>query len=55
VKFKNVIAPVLKKIVQNDPERRGSTGARLSVVEGRATRASGGGFSRPVGRRVIDL
>jgi pimeloyl-ACP methyl ester carboxylesterase len=55
VKFKEVITPVLKKILQLDPERRGQpTGlaGRTNVTELRST--SGG--QRPAGgRRVIEL
>ncbi len=47
-KFKEVISPVLKKIVQNDPERRGGNRA----VAGPAAAPSA---ARPTGRRVIEL
>ena len=49
VKFKDVIAPVLKKILQNDPDRRG--GARALSGPSSTPAAS----ARPAGRRVIDL
>ena len=53
VKFKEVVTPVLKKIVQNDPERRGQGAAatRGNLVELRAARGS----ERTAARRVIDL
>ena len=47
-KFKEVISPVLKKIVQNDPDRRGGNRA----VSGPATTTT---TNRPAGRRVIEL
>jgi hypothetical protein len=50
-KFKEVITPVLKKILGLDPERRGQGGARAGVTDLR----SGGRSERPAGRRVIDL
>jgi pimeloyl-ACP methyl ester carboxylesterase len=49
-KFKDVIAPVLKKIVQNDPERRGGSRA----LPGPSASVGSGG-ARPPARRVIDL
>ncbi len=52
VKFKQVITPVLKKIAQNDPERRAQGAAKGNLVELRApTKQS----ERTAGRRVIDL
>ena len=48
-KFKDVITPVLKKILQNDPERRGGTRALSGPASAPAS------SSRPAGRRVIDL
>jgi len=49
-KFKDVVSPVLKKIIQNDPERRGGNRA---ISGPSASAASSGG--RPAGRRVIEL
>ncbi|MCG8355013.1 MAG: hypothetical protein MI920_05535, partial [Kiloniellales bacterium] len=48
-KFKEVVTPVLKKIVQNDPERRGEGRS----LPGPATNASQS--SKSAGRRVIEL
>ena len=52
-KFKEVITPVLKKILQNDPERRGTSSQNWSSgqVGGARERASNTAPSR----RVIDL
>jgi hypothetical protein len=50
VKFKEVITPVLRKIVQNDPDRRGGNRA----LSGPSAAASSSP-ARPTGRRVIDL
>jgi pimeloyl-ACP methyl ester carboxylesterase len=54
VKFKEVITPVLKKILQLDPERRGQAAgfaSRTNVTELRSS-----GSQRPAaGRRVIEL
>jgi len=52
-KFKEVITPVLRKIVQNDPERRAQNGPPRngSVMEFRAA----GRNERPASRRVIDF
>jgi len=52
-KFKGVIAPVLKKIIQNDPERRGQVSGpyRGNLVELNASRSQ----DRSATRRVIDL
>ena len=54
-KFKEVITPVLKKILQNDPERRSGATQNWSPGQGSA----GGGLTRPSDdtpqRRVIDL
>ncbi len=53
-KFKDVVTPVLKKIVTNDPERRGQGGQAAFRSTGSEGRSSGRN-ERPVGRRVIDL
>ena len=52
-KFKDVVTPVLKKIVQNDPERRGQGSAttRGNLAELRSARNA----ERASGWRVIDL
>jgi hypothetical protein len=52
-KFKSVVTPVLKKIIQNDPERRGQVSGpyRGNLVELSTAR----GHERSATRRVIDL
>jgi pimeloyl-ACP methyl ester carboxylesterase len=55
VKFKEVISPVLKKIVQNDPDRRVSGGGRVALPDGRGASSSAGRSDRPAGRRVIEF
>jgi pimeloyl-ACP methyl ester carboxylesterase len=56
VKFKEVISPVLKKILQLDPERRGQAAAGAGTRSLGEFRSSLGRSERPgTGRRVIDL
>ena len=50
-KFKDVITPVLKKIVQNDPDRRGQGRALPNA----SATAQAGSAARPAARRVIEL
>ena len=53
-KFKEMVTPVLKKIVTNDPERRGQ-GGQAAFRPGSSEGRSLGRNDRPSGRRVIDL
>jgi hypothetical protein len=56
VKFKEVISPVLKKILQLDPERRGQAAPGAGARSLGEFRSSLGRSERPgTGRRVIDL
>ena len=51
VKFKEVITPVLKKILALDPERRSQSGNRAGIGDLRSARSD-----RPAaGRRVVEL
>jgi len=52
-KFKEVITPVLKKILQNDPERRG--GATENWSSNRSSSGGGRPSDDAPRRRVIDL
>ena len=52
-KFKEVIMPVLKKIAQNDPERRGTSSQNWSSGQGNGGRERAS--DNTPSRRVIDL
>ena len=56
VKFKEVVSPVLRKIVANDPERR-AQGGRLGrgSQQGQAGQGSQPQLRAVGGRRVIEL
>ena len=54
VKFKAVVTPVLKKIAQNDPERRGQ-GAAPMRSNGPTDFRGANRNERPAGRRSIEL
>jgi len=54
-KFKEVLMPILKKIVQNDTKGRGGNGRDWSSRGADASANANRSAGQPSGRRVIDL